>query len=77
VNSTARLRATRRSSRSPRARSLQWWSVSTASDASKQASSNGSASASARTTGAASAGRCAIIGSDGSTATDRMRHARA
>ena len=56
VNRTARLRATRPSSRRPAARSGQWWSVRTAIVASKLASANGSASADAAIAGAASGG---------------------
>jgi hypothetical protein len=62
-------RATRFISAIPRARSLQWWSLSTAMAASNAPSSNGSSSATARTIGAAPSARCAIIVSDGSTAT--------
>ena len=69
VSMTMRSRATRRNSATPARQSDQWCIVSTASAASKDWSGNGSASAGARTAGAASGGRCAIITADGSTAT--------
>jgi hypothetical protein len=64
-------RATRASSVSPRARSGQWCTVSTASAASNTASLNGSAVAEACTTGALPARRWPIIAPEGSTATTR------
>ena len=65
---TMRPRATRRISARPASRSGQWWTVSTAIAASKASSAKGSASALARTAGAAPAGRWAIISAEGSTA---------
>ena len=70
---TTTRRATRRSSRSPAARSAQWWSENTAIAASNAPSPNGSASARPSITGADPARRCARITGDGSTATTRRR----
>ena len=67
VRTTIR-RATRRISANPRSRSRQWWTVSTARAASTAPSSSGMAWAVACTAGASTAGRCAIMTSDGSTA---------
>ena len=61
-------RATRRISASPRAGSLQWWMVRTASAASQAPSAIGMRSAAACTAGALPAGRCEIIAAEGSTA---------
>ena len=72
LKTTAR-RATRRSSRSPPARSSQWWSENTAIAASNSPSANGSASARASMHGAASGPRCARITGEGSTDTTRSR----
>jgi len=60
---------TRRSSPSPASRSSQWWTVSTARDASNVASGNGSRSATARTTRCVRRTRWRIISDDGSRAT--------
>ena len=63
--------AIRRSSASPAPASGQWCTVRTASAASAASSATGSASALARTAGAAPAGRCASMLGDGSIASTR------
>ena len=69
VSITMRCGATRRISATPARQSDQWCIVSTASAASNEPSSNGSASAEAWTAGAAPGARCASITAEGSTAT--------
>jgi len=53
----------------PATTSDQWCTLSTESATSNARSAKGSASATARTAGAASSGRCASITTDGSIAT--------
>ena len=66
---TQRFGATRRISATPARQSDQWCIVSTASAASNEPASNGSASAEAWTARAAPGARCASITAEGSTAT--------
>jgi hypothetical protein len=61
-------RVTRRSSFSPAHRSFHWWTLNVLIAPSNARSGNGSFSATASIAGGRSAGRCARIDADGSTA---------